>query len=76
MCPFRHEERKEEEHKNVEESIWQRFEGKDDPLASWILKEKPKPPEDESIKTLFVGGIKQILSKQDLKDYFENYGKV
>jgi len=39
-------------------------------------KGKPKNPEDESIWTLFIGGVKQILTKSEIKEYFENFGKV
>ncbi len=48
---------------SIEEKIKERYHGINDPIASKILskiKEKPKAPEkpaDQSITTLFVGGI-------------------
>ncbi|KAJ9552363.1 hypothetical protein OSB04_016408 [Centaurea solstitialis] len=35
-----------------------------------------RPPEDENIRTLFVGGIYGRLSEQDIRDHFYAYGQL
>ena len=69
-CPYRHTDITEKDlesmkkgYGSIEEKIKERYHGINDPIASKILskiKEKPKAPEkpaDQSITTLFVGGI-------------------
>jgi pre-mRNA-splicing factor RBM22/SLT11 len=57
---------------NIDERIRERFHGINDPIAKKILdrvKESnlPKPPEDMNITTLFVGGIEDGLTEDELK---------
>ena len=91
-CPFRHEMPEEEEEKldengkkiknlSVEQSIRDRFNGVNDSLAGKILNkikknEKPSPPENQKITTLFIGGVEESLSETDIIDFFKRYGKV
>lgn len=35
-----------------------------------------EPPEDESIKTLYVGGLDARISEQDLRDHFYAHGEI
>lgn len=34
------------------------------------------PPDDESIKTLYVGGVDVRITEQDLRDRFYAYGEI
>mmetsp|Transcript_6275 Transcript_6275/g.5388 ORF Transcript_6275/g.5388 Transcript_6275/m.5388 type:complete len:197 (+) Transcript_6275:481-1071(+) len=66
---------------SVEQSIRDRFNGVNDSLAKKMItkmkkSEKPPPPENKSITTLFVGGVEEGLSEQDIVDFFKKYGKV
>ncbi|KAK9120402.1 hypothetical protein Syun_018019 [Stephania yunnanensis] len=52
-----------------------------DPVALKLLNkagEMPSlvPPEDESIKTLYVGGLNERISEQDLRDQFYAHGEI
>ena len=52
-----------------------------DPVASKLLRkagEMPSlaPPDDESIRTLYVGGLDQRVTEDDLRDFFYAYGEV
>lgn len=91
-CPYRHEMPDEEEVKvdengkkiknlSVEQSIRDRFHGVNDSLAGKMITkmkkdEKPSPPDNKNITTLFVGGVDDKLSEADLVDFFKKYGKV
>ena len=87
-CPYRHENITEEDLKSMqkgqarlEDKILARFNGEEDPLEKKILekvkeREVPKPPKDETISTLFVGGITDAIKKEDLSESFEKYGPI
>ncbi|CAN1284784.1 Zinc finger CCCH domain-containing protein 49, partial [Linum perenne] len=52
-----------------------------DPVAMKLLNkagEMPslEPPEDESIRTLYVGGLDERISEQDLRDNFYAHGEI
>lgn len=52
-----------------------------DPVAMKLLNkagEMPslEPPEDESIKTLYVGGLNERINEQDLRDNFYAHGEI
>jgi pre-mRNA-splicing factor RBM22/SLT11 len=60
---------------NIDERIRERFHGVNDPIAKKILdrvKEAnlPKAPEDPNITTLFIGGIEDAISEEELKSQF------
>ena len=66
---------------SVEQSIRDRFHGVNDSLAGKILKkikknEKPAPPENRNITTLFVGGVDDTLSENDISEFFKNMAKL
>ena len=66
---------------SVEQSIRDRFHGVNDSLAGKILhkikkNEKPSPPENKNITTLFVGGVDETLKENDISEFFKKYGKV
>lgn len=83
--PYRHEMPDEEEKhgkgQSVEQSIRDRFHGVNDPLAAKMIgkikkHEKPSPPENKNITTLFIGGVDETLPESDIVEFFKKYGKV
>ncbi|GER54965.1 pre-mRNA-splicing factor SLT11 [Striga asiatica] len=78
-CPYRHEMPVEGE--LSQQNIKDRYYGVNDPVALKLLNkagEMPslEPPEDESIKTLYVGGLDARITEQDLRDNFYAYGEI
>eukprot|EP00250_Pteridium_aquilinum_P021277 c25080_g1_i1 orf=253-1719(-) len=78
-CPYRHEMPITGE--LSQQNIKDRYYGVNDPVASKLLRkagEMPSliPPEDESIRTLYVGGLDQRVTEDDLKDFFYAYGEI
>ncbi|KAG6549889.1 hypothetical protein Mapa_008871 [Marchantia paleacea] len=78
-CPYRHEMPVTGE--LSQQNIKDRYYGVNDPVAAKLLRkagEMPSlvPPEDESIKTLYVGGLDQRIGEEDLKDQFYAYGEI
>ncbi|CAM6087271.1 unnamed protein product [Calypogeia fissa] len=78
-CPYRHEMPVTGE--LSQQNIKDRYYGVNDPVAAKLLRkagEMPSlnAPEDESIKTLYVGGLDQRISEEDLKDQFYAYGEI
>ena len=58
----------------IEEKIKERYHGFNDPIAKMILskiKDKPKipdAPEDQSITTLFIGGVTSEMKESSISD--------
>lgn len=78
-CPYRHEMPITGE--LSQQNIKDRFYGVNDPVAARLLNkagEMPSlvPPEDEGIKTLYVGGLDSRVTEADLKDNFYAYGEI
>ncbi|WOL06484.1 hypothetical protein Cni_G15218 [Canna indica] len=78
-CPYRHE--MPETGELSQQNIKDRYYGVNDPVAMKLLSkagEMPtlNPPEDESIKTLYVGGLDARISEQDLRDNFYAHGEI
>ncbi|OMP01804.1 hypothetical protein COLO4_11589 [Corchorus olitorius] len=78
-CPYRHEMPVTGE--LSQQNIKDRYYGVNDPVALKLLNkagEMPslEPPEDESIRTLYVGGIDKRVSEQDLRDNFYAHGEI
>ncbi|KAK9120395.1 hypothetical protein Syun_018012 [Stephania yunnanensis] len=64
-----------------QQNIKDRYYGVNDPVALKLLNkagEMPSlvPPEDESIETLYVGGLNERISEQDLRDQFYAHGEI
>jgi pre-mRNA-splicing factor RBM22/SLT11 len=77
-CPYRHI--KVDVNVNDEE-VKKSNTGSNDPIAQKILSgvmdtELPKPPENKDIKTLFVGGVVDTISQDDLRNAVSSYGEV
>ncbi|PRQ56526.1 putative transcription factor C3H family [Rosa chinensis] len=79
-CPYRHEMPITGELSN--QNIKDRFHGVNDPVALKLLRKAGEmgslePPEDESIRTLYVGGVVDgRVSEQDLRDCFWVHGEI
>ena len=78
-CPYRHEMPTDTE--LTEQNIKDRYYGVNDPVAEKILArmdEVPKmtPPEDTSITTLYIGGVPEEATEEDLRDQFYAYGEL
>ncbi|CAN0880164.1 Zinc finger CCCH domain-containing protein 40 [Linum grandiflorum] len=78
-CPYRHE--MPETGELSQQNIKDRYYGVNDPVALKLLNkagEMPslEPPEDEGIKTLYIGGIDARISEQDLRDNFYAHGEI
>ncbi|CAL1387080.1 unnamed protein product [Linum trigynum] len=78
-CPYRHEMPVTGE--LSQQNIKDRYYGVNDPVALKLLNkagEMPslEPPEDESIRTLYVGGLDARVSEQDLRDNFYAHGEI
>ncbi|MCL7025412.1 hypothetical protein MKW94_017193 [Papaver nudicaule] len=78
-CAFRHVMPTDGElaHQNFKD----RFYGNNDPVAAKLLKkagEMPSlaPPDNDAIKTLYVGGLDARVTEQDLRDIFYSYGEI
>ncbi|CAM8913138.1 unnamed protein product [Rhodiola kirilowii] len=78
-CPYRHEMPVTGE--LSQQNIKDRYYGVNDPVALKLLNkagEMPslEPPDDESIRTLYVGGLDARVSEQDLRDNFYAHGEI
>ncbi|CAI9304385.1 unnamed protein product [Lactuca saligna] len=78
-CPYRHE--MPETGELSQQNIKDRYYGVNDPVALKLLNkagEMPslEPPEDESIRTLYIGGLDARVTEQDLRDNFYTHGEI
>uniref|UniRef100_A0A0E0DXQ8 C3H1-type domain-containing protein n=1 Tax=Oryza meridionalis TaxID=40149 RepID=A0A0E0DXQ8_9ORYZ len=78
-CPYRHE--MPETGELSQQNIKDRYYGVNDPVALKLLGkagEMPSltPPDDESIRTLYIGGLNNRITEQDLRDQFYAHGEI
>jgi pre-mRNA-splicing factor RBM22/SLT11 len=78
-CPYRHE--MPETGELAVQNIKDRYYGTNDPVANKMLRraeEMPilNPPDDQEITTLYIGGVTDEISEQDLRVQFYAYGEV
>ncbi|KAG5053487.1 hypothetical protein JHK87_005685 [Glycine soja] len=78
-CPYRHE--MPETGELSQQNIKDRYYGVNDPVALKLLGKAVEmntleAPEDESIKTLYVGGLDARVTEQDLRDHFYAHGEI
>lgn len=64
-----------------QQNIKDRYYGVNDPVAMKLLNKAGEmstlePPDDESIKTLYVGGLDARITEQDLRDNFYAHGEI
>ena len=91
-CPYRHELPDEGHQGFSLKNIQARYHGRDDPVAAKMLQklqgdgedgtngpslvDRTKPPEDRSITTLFVGGIGDNVSEDDIRTALAGAGEL
>ncbi|KAJ4843968.1 hypothetical protein Tsubulata_040584, partial [Turnera subulata] len=78
-CPYRHDMPVTGE--LSQQNIKDRYYGVNDLVALKLLNKAGdmpslEPPEDESIKTLYIGGLDARISEQDLRDPFYAHGEI
>lgn len=82
-CPYRHVNPDEEYDPALsKQNFKDRYYGVNDPVALKMLEKHGKvarevlPPEDKSIKTLWLGGILPPIDEKDVKDHLYSYGEI
>mmetsp|Transcript_30590 Transcript_30590/g.49512 ORF Transcript_30590/g.49512 Transcript_30590/m.49512 type:complete len:290 (+) Transcript_30590:254-1123(+) len=78
-CPYRHE--MPETGELSVQNIKDRYYGVNDPVANKLLRKADdmpglKPPDDQTITTLYVGGINDTITEADLRDQFYSHGEL
>ena len=78
-CPYRHE--MPTAGPLSQQNIKDRYYGTNDPVAEKMLAraatvKQITPPEDQTIMTLFVGGVGPTITEDDVKDSFYPYGEI
>ena len=78
-CPYRHEMPLTGE--LSQQNIKDRYYGVNDPVANKLMRkvgEMPslEPPADETIRTMYVGGLDERIQESDLRDQFYAYGEI
>lgn len=81
MYFFRHEKPTDPEDPLSDQNIRDRFYGVNDPVADKLLKRyegmpKLDPPEDKSITTLYIGGLPDGTTEENLRDHFYQFGEI
>lgn len=80
-CPFRHEMPTDPNDPLSSQNIRDRYHGSNDPVANKIMKRLDETkvleaPPDTTITTLYVGGVDATITKEDLANYFYQFGEV
>jgi len=78
-CPFRHELPEENGLEN--QNIKDRYFGSNDPVAKRMLNRirgggELRAPEDKTITSLFITGIEDDITEQDLRGWFYAFGEI
>jgi len=80
-CPYRHDKPTDPDDPLADQNIKDRYYGTNDPVAEKLLKrakEMPhlEPPTDKAITTLYVGGLDEAITEQDIRNAFYAYGEI
>jgi len=80
-CPYRHDKPTDPDDPLSDQNIKDRYYGTNDPVADKLLKRASamphlEPPEDRLITTLYVGGLDESVTEQDIKNSFYAYGEI
>jgi pre-mRNA-splicing factor RBM22/SLT11 len=81
LCPYRHEMPQTTAPDLAKQNIKDRFHGTNDPLAARILSrasapQRLTPPEDQSVTTLWLGGLPEEASEADVREHFAPFGDL
>jgi len=80
-CPYRHERPNDPDDPLADQNLRDRYYGSQDPVAAKIMKRAATlpsldPPEDPHVTTLYVGGLDETITEEDLRDSFYAYGEI
>ena len=80
-CPYRHEKPSDPDDPLSQQNMKDRYYGVNDPVADKILKRAQAmphldPPEDRLITTLYVGGLDDSATENDIRSAFYAYGEI
>nr|NP_001071914.1 zinc finger protein [Ciona intestinalis]BAE93304.1 zinc finger protein [Ciona intestinalis] len=83
-CPYRHEKPTDPDDPLSDQNIKDRYYGINDPVANKLMRratesaeqEAVAPPEDQTITTLYIGGLGEAVNEEDLRDQFYHYGEI
>jgi len=80
-CPYRHDKPTDPDDPLADQNIKDRYYGVNDPVAKKLLdRAKAMPaleaPEDKSITTLYIGGLGEGVTDQDVKNSFYAFGEI
>eukprot|EP00036_Acanthoecidae_sp_10tr_P011568 CAMPEP_0182927700 /NCGR_PEP_ID=MMETSP0105_2-20130417/13923_1 /TAXON_ID=81532 ORGANISM="Acanthoeca-like sp., Strain 10tr" /NCGR_SAMPLE_ID=MMETSP0105_2 /ASSEMBLY_ACC=CAM_ASM_000205 /LENGTH=401 /DNA_ID=CAMNT_0025065659 /DNA_START=23 /DNA_END=1228 /DNA_ORIENTATION=- len=81
-CPYRHEMPTDPNDPLAKQNMKDRYYGTNDPVAEKMMRRASKmpsldPPADKSITSLYIGGVEDpFVTKQDLQDYFYQFGEI
>lgn len=82
-CPYRHEMPLNPKGPLARQNIKDRYYGTNDPVAEKMLGRSKEmremrmtPPEDKSVKSLFVGGLDESITEAALRDAFYSFGEI
>jgi len=80
-CPYRHDKPTDPDDPLSDQNIRDRYYGTNDPVADKLMRRASAmpvlhAPEDKSITTLYVGNLGDLITEQDLKDHFYQFGEI
>ncbi|VVD04248.1 unnamed protein product [Leptidea sinapis] len=80
-CPYRHEKPTDPDDPLADQNIKDRYYGVNDPVAEKLMRRAAAmpalpPPEDNTVTTLYIGNLPEIISEEELRGHFYQYGEI